>query len=245
MAVQPTGQPRGGTPATAVAAALGATLLVVLLAAWAASIGPDDVFRGDGRPESDPLQVETGAAETESPEPRGDQPDRPDGEPPAWLNVLAVLVQVAALFGLVYLVLKMVRWGRRRQGPPRSQVDPAPDLQFDVLDAPDRVADAIAADAAEQRAALLEGTPRNAIVACWHRFEQQARSIGLAREPWETSSEFTLRLLDLVAAEPAAVARLAALYREARFSDHELSEDTRHLARDSLDRIHGSLGARR
>ncbi len=107
------------------------------------------------------------------------------------------------------------------------------------------MAEAIAADASGQRAALLEGTPRNAIVACWHRFEQQARSIGLAREPWETSSEFTLRLLDLVAAEPEAVAELAALYREARFSDHELSEATRQRASAALDRIHGSLGARR
>ena len=241
------GPARGGgaAPLPAVVAALGATLLVVLLAAWAASIGPDDIFRGDGRPDSDPSDVRTGPAETESPEPRGEQPDRPDGAPPAWLNVLAVLVQLAALVGVVYLVLRVARWRPRRQRPPKGVVDPAPDLDFEVVDAPPRVAEAIAADASGQRAALLEGSPRNAIVACWHRFELQATSIGLAREPWETSSEFTLRLLDLVAAEPRAVAQLAALYREARFSDHELSEDTRHRASDSLARIHHSLGARR
>jgi hypothetical protein len=241
-------QPRASTPAqpaVAVAAALGATLLVVLLAAWAASIGPDDIFRGDGRPESGPSEVRTGPAEHASVEPPGDQPDRPEGEPPAWLTVLAVLIQVAAVVGAAYLVFRMARWGRRRQRHPRSRVEPARELDFEVIDAPQRVAEAIAADASGQREALLEGTPRNAIVACWHRFEQQARSIGLARKPWETSSEFTLRLLDLVAAEPDAVAELAALYREARFSDHELSEDARHRASAALDRIHGSLGARR
>ncbi len=238
-------QPRGGTQ-TAVAAALGATLLVVLLAAWAASIGPDDIFRGDGRPESGPTDVRTGQEETTATAPHGDQPDRPDGDPPAWLNVIAVLIQVAALAGVVYLAIRVARWRlRRRQRRPRSDVDAAPDVDFEVVDAPDRVAEAISADASGQRAALLDGTPRNAIVACWHRFEQQAMSIGLAREPWETSSEFTLRLLDLVSAEPEAVAQLAALYREARFSDHELSEDTRHRASGALDRIHGSLGARR
>jgi hypothetical protein len=56
---------------------------------------------------------------------------------------------------------------------------------------PRRVAEAVVADADLQLAMLLEGEPRNAIVACWHRFEVQASSIGLAREPWETSSEFT------------------------------------------------------
>jgi hypothetical protein len=226
-------------------AALGATLLVVLLAAWAASIGPDAVFRGDGgQPESGPSEVRTGPAET-TPSELGDQPDRPEGVPPAWLNVLAVLILAAALVSATYLVFRIARWGRRRQRPPPGRADPARELDFDVVDAPQRVAEAIAADASGQREALLAGTPRNAIVACWHRFEQQARSIGLAREPWETSSEFTLRLLDLVAADPDAVAQLAALYREARFSDHELSEDARQRASASLDRIHDSLGARR
>jgi hypothetical protein len=189
--------------------------------------------------------VASGPAETTPSEPRGEQPQRSDREPPAWLNALAVLVQVAALLGLAYVVFKVARWRPRRRRPPRIGVDPAPDLDFEVLDAPERVAEAIGADASGQRAALLEGTPRNAIVACWHRFELQARSIGLAREPWETSSEFTLRLLDLVAAEPAAVAELAGLYREARFSDHELSEEARERASATLHRIHDSLGARR
>ena len=105
-------------PAVAVAAALGATLLVVLLAAWAASIGPDDIFRGDGRPESGPTDVRTGHAETTGDRAQGDQPDRPDGEPPAWLNVLAVLIQVAALAGVVYLVVRVARWRPRRQRRP-------------------------------------------------------------------------------------------------------------------------------
>jgi hypothetical protein len=99
----------------------------------------------------------------------------------------------------------------------------------------------ISRDAAEQRRLLLEGSPRNAIVECWHRFEEQAADAGLERHAWETSSEFTLRMLDLVAADSSAVAELAVLYREARFSTHPLDEGTRARAVADLDAIHAGL----
>ena len=59
---------------------------------------------------------------------------------------------------------------------------------------------------------------------------------------WETSSEFTLRLLDRVSADPGAVARLEALYHEARFSTHEIDESRREAAVEALQAIHLSLG---
>jgi hypothetical protein len=58
---------------------------------------------------------------------------------------------------------------------------------------------------------------------------------------WETSSEFTLRLLDLVAAEDRAVSRLAGLYREARFSEHPMTEAHRAAALEALAVIHAGL----
>ena len=63
------------------------------------------------------------------------------------------------------------------------------------------MAEQIGRDAAHQRGSCSAARPRNAIVECWHRFEQQAADAGLARHPWETSSEFTLRMLDLVEAD--------------------------------------------
>jgi hypothetical protein len=79
-------------------------------------------------------------------------------------------------------------------------------------------------------------------VACWDRFEEHAERAHVARRPWETSSEFTLRLLDRVSADPVAVARLEGLYREARFSGHEIDEPRRQAAVEALDAIHASLG---
>jgi GrpB-like predicted nucleotidyltransferase (UPF0157 family) len=90
-------------------------------------------------------------------------------------------------------------------------------------------------------AVLRDGEPRNAIVAAWDRFEEQAERVGVARKLWETSSEFTLRLLDAVAAAPPAVSRLAVLYREARFSEHEINEANRQAAVEALREIHASI----
>ena len=112
-----------------------------------------------------------------------------------------------------------------------------------MLEPPDAVALEMAADAAAQRQLLVEtDSPRNAVVACWHRFESQAETAGVGRHQWETSSEYTMRVLDLVDAYEPAVSRLAALYREARFSEHELTERHRADALAALDEIHRTIG---
>ncbi|MDQ4055270.1 MAG: DUF4129 domain-containing protein [Actinomycetota bacterium] len=236
----------GGTaPLPAVVAAVGATLLVVLLATWAASIGPGDVLRGEGLSRiGDPDGPTPSSTEVDPTDGRGDSREREPGGTPGWLVVLAVLAQAATVAVVLYLAHRALRWMGRLRLERRTRPERAADLDFEVLDATEHVVEAIVSDAGEQRAALLEGAPRNAIVACWHRFEIQASSAGLAREPWETSSEFTLRLFDLVSAEPRAVGELAALYREARFSDHELGEEARVRAVAALDSLHRQLSRR-
>jgi hypothetical protein len=47
-----------------------------------------------------------------------------------------------------------------------------------------------------------------------------------------------------VQADTSAVSALAELFREARFSEHELTEEQRGRAVDLLGRIHASLGRR-
>jgi hypothetical protein len=127
----------------------------------------------------------------------------------------------------------------------RERPEPRPaEVHFDVLDDPGELIDEIRDDAAGQVALLHGGSARNAIVACWDRFEEQAARVGLARRPWETSSEFTLRLLDFVGAEGGAVARLERLYHEARFSEHAIGEDRRTAAVEALESIHSSLPVR-
>jgi hypothetical protein len=225
------------------AVAVGCTLLVTLLVAWAASIGPGRVLEGEG-----PGRIVLDTPTTSDTAPTGEPgleplPPPERREPSLLLAVVAVVLQVAALGVLLVGLFLAVRWLWDLRLRIRRRV-PTPEVEFDVVEAPERVAEAVVRDAADQRLLLLSGTPRNGIVACWNRFEVQAAAVGVPRRPWETSSEYTLRILDLARADTHAVAALAELFREARFSEHELGEPERRRAVALLDEIHASLGRR-
>jgi hypothetical protein len=232
----------------AVAAVVAAALLVVALAAWAATSGPSGVFTDEGfAPASTPAQEPSVTTTTGTAAPRGESAP-PDVETQAWVRVVAVVLQVAVSLLAAYLLIRYVgvsavRWLLGRRVARRRERAAAEAEQFAVLAPPDAVAREMAADAADQRRLLLDtDSPRNAVVACWHRFESQAETAGVGRHPWETSSEYTMRVLDLVDAYQPAVSRLAALYREARFSEHELTEQHRVDALAALDEIHRTSG---
>lgn len=236
---------------TGVAAVIGGVLMVAVLVTWAASIGPSGVLTGEGPAVVRLSPTETSSSTDPLEEAKDEEDDRDRleeryaGDRP-WLRRAALVLEVAALLGLLVLLHRGGRrayeaWdARRRPVPEPDEVD------FDVLEQAQRaIGEEMNRDASHQRDLLLEGgDPRNAIVECWHRFERQAADAGLARHPWETSSEFTLRVLDLVEADGHAVATLAAYYREARFSEHEVAEDARAGALAALDGIHRSLPGR-
>lgn len=243
---------RPGRAATVgVTAAVGAvTLLVLLVALWASVDGPDDPLRGDGIT-PDRVRVEAPSETPSDPgaAPTGERPGRGDDETssvlPTVVGLLVLGVAVALGLGALWLLAGAL-WRLRRVRLPRDEDDPSPP----DLDPARAVATALAADARAHEAELAEGSPRNAVVLCWHRFEVQAEQAGVPRRPSETSAEFTVRLLALAEADPADVERLAALYREARFSEHELGEEARSAALEVLRAIHRDLrilaaGARR
>jgi Domain of unknown function (DUF4129) len=230
---------RGRPALVATLATAGACVLVVLVA-WAALIGPQQVFAGDGpekRPESS-TSAEDAPIDTAGT--TRDDVERMD--PPTWvrvlLNVVGGAIQLAALAGMLLVAFLLVRRAHTAWALRRVHEEPATG-EFEALDDRHRVAAAMAEDGAEQARLLEEGEPRNAIVECWHRFEVQAERAGLGRRPAETASELALRMLDVADVDRAAVTRLLELYREARFSGHEVGEDDRAAALDALARIRG------
>lgn len=230
------------------AAVVATALLVVVLAAWAASIGPSDVLTGPGPSRAGtPSLEQTPSRDTGDLTPGEDQ--QPDHGTPGWVRTVAFLIDVAAALLVLFLLARYVgkpllSWGiGRRRRLRRGRGGGADDADFTVLQPAEAVAQEMLKDAEGQRQELAgAGTPRNAVVACWHRFETQAAAAGVARHPWETSSEYTMRVLDLVDAHQPAVSRLGRLYREARFSEHELTEEHRQQALDALDAIHRTIG---
>ena len=230
-----------------VAATVGACLLVTLVG-WAALIGPSQVFTGPG-----PSPSTATTTTTEAPIDEVEERDREvlaQQEYGATTSIIANLVggaiQLFALVGMLYVAVWLV--GRAlRAWRLRRRFDAPTDVDFETV-APghlDRVRRAIATDADEQLQLLLDGEPRNAIVACWHRFEMQAVESGLPRRSWETSSEFALRMLERAEVGSAPVGRLLDLYREARFSEHDLGESDRGDAAAALREIQAQVASRR
>jgi hypothetical protein len=229
---------RAGT--SAVVAVLGVVVLLVLVT-WAASTGPDHVLRRPGPPAGSAFLTHDGSTAQLGPESHNVPPSEP-AHPPTWLRLSATLVELLASVVFLYLLGRLLayvreRWVNRERRPTRQQ----PDVEFDVLGDPVGLAAALEADAGEQRRRLEEGEPRNAIVACWHRLELTAELAGARRRIWQTPSEFVLAVLEVAGADGDAVLRLAALYREARFSDHPLSEDHRRAALTALEQTQASL----
>ena len=231
---------------TAVVAVAGATLLLAMLVVWSASIGPSRVLTGHGppRPTATYSNVLPPIATLQS----GGDFKRAQQRPARHSVVLTLIgdaLAVAMITGILGVVLSGARrardaWRNRRLPPP-----PPERVTFDLLEADEELVQTMADDAPAQRQLLLGGVPRNAVVAAWSRFEEQAARAGLGRQRWETSTEFTLRLLEHVHADDQSVRRLASLYHRARFSTHELGEDERAAAIAALDAVHASMVQRR
>ncbi|WP_210440298.1 DUF4129 domain-containing protein [Nocardioides xinjiangensis] len=253
------------TPAARAVVAVTGTCLLVVLLAWATLLGPDQVFTGPGpRPATTtttascippPVGTDDDGTAVPAPEdPAGREAcDVPAGSadgtqevverpPPLWVQVLAWLLLAALVAGVAALVLWLLATVLREVRVRRARTEERSAVGFAVLDEPVRVAEQVAADAAEQDAVLRDGDPRNAIVAAWHRFEVQGERAGVARRPSETSSEYAVRILDIADADTGSVSRLAQLYREARFSDHPVTESHRAEALAALAVLRNSLG---
>ena len=145
--------------------------------------------------------------------------------------VLGGIALALLLAVVVVLAIRVIR-RRRRAAPPES-----------ARTAPDR---ALLTDrrAARQARMVREGSPREAIIATWLDLERLVATAGVPRRPSETSSELVVRVLDDREVPAAALTDLAALFREARFSTHELTEALRERAAGDLDAVHAALGAR-
>lgn len=227
--------------AVAVAGTLAGVVVVLLFVALAARAGPSGIIHGTGHDAvfHAPVPTLTSAV---PPAGRGRGRSGPPAQTPWWVHAILIgfgliacsLVLLAAFsaFG----ILSRLSVPRRRR---RTQEEEEPDV--DWLEDPVAAAEVIRRGSDLREQLLRTGPPRNAIVACWGRFEEQATEVGLAPRVWETPSEFTVRVLSALARDQDAVSLLERLYVEARFSRHEITEEHRERAIEAVRRVHGSL----
>ena len=227
-------------PSSAPAALLPtAVVLGLLVLAWAAATGPVRLLSPSGRTRTfgspSPAPPSTGGPPTGTlREVTRDARLRLDL---SWLgDLIAYTVLIGVCVG-VFLGARQL-WLHRWHPPERPVA-----VEFETL--PDAtVVHALSEDVEAQVAAVGEGSVRNGIVGCWLRLEQAVAAAGCPRVPAETSSEFVVRVLKSLDLDPRAAGTLAALYREARFSEHELGEDKRTAARTALLSLHEDLRTR-
>lgn len=216
---------------------LAGALVAVLLVAASASGDVQYVARGpslsfESAPEFPPTTIRTEDDDAEEDDER--EVSRVAFELP---DVVSSVLQLALLAGAIALAAITLRYFWRNRPDLRwRRRGPAP--AFDVVA---DVATAITDDAAAQHAALRTGAPRNAIVACWLRLESAVVDAGCRRSPADTSADLTQRVLSDFAVDAQAITELADLYREARFSAHDMDESARGRAIRSLDQVHDDL----
>jgi hypothetical protein len=106
--------------------------------------------------------------------------------------------------------------------------------------------DPTALPAAVDRAldAVEDPDAREAVVAAWLLLGRAAAESGTPPRPAETAAEYARRLAAERGLPAADVEQLAALYREARFSTHEVTAEQRDRARAHLLALREALAAR-
>jgi hypothetical protein len=153
-----------------------------------------------------------------------------------WVGaVLAALMGLAVLVGLVYLA----RWLWQRRPRRAVLIEEKPDTTpAGVIAAdPDLPALVRGADAAERILAETGGVPRDLVLRCWLALEEAAQASGVPRRPSDSPTEFTGVVLRSTRADPASVDTLLRLYHQARFSDHDVSDDDVRTARTAVIRL--------
>jgi hypothetical protein len=215
-------------------AALGAALFV--FAAWATTASSIPIIRGvvpehrDGGLRRHPT-IEPPAGE----KPPKERPS--DSGLDLDLTIVLYALLITLLVALAFVLFRRVALRRR---PRRLRREPA-EAESEGDDWELAATEGLARSAARGLVALTEGEPRNAIVACWIELEDAVARIGPPRDPALTSEEFTSEVLQRYAIGYTEIVSLGVLYREARFSEHRMSERDRASAIEALTALRDGL----
>lgn len=209
--------------------------LTLLLGAWVSAAGPVGIFRrADLSPSADRSARSFNLGEWSNVAP---PPKRVYSQPQPNDLLVSVIVWglklvVAGIVAAIVFVIAREIWRAWRARAVHIE---------DKHETIDTLPEVLLESASVRLDELRGGTPSNAIIACWMRLEDEIVAAGLPADPSRTSAEVAEAVLGRYAVDMRALRDLAALYREARFSRHELTEDHRARAADALTAVHVDL----
>ena len=140
-------------------------------------------------------------------------------------GLIGTLLRIALALWLLSLLWRGLRWvAEDFAAPPEPRARAPRPCDFDVLDDPEPLVEEIAQGRRPSSSSCSSaGEPRNAIVACWDRFEEQAERVGpgagsRGRPPRSSPCGCSTWSRPT----PRRCRGWPTLYREARFSEHEI-----------------------
>jgi hypothetical protein len=142
------------------------------------------------------------------------------------LRVLLVLIVLTVLALVVRTLV-------RRLG--RDSVSTKDDVRAGILP------DVLIAGLRASEAQLDRGTSAEAVINAWLTLERTAIAVGIDDDQSRTPTELVTAVLNEYAVDQDAIERLAALYREARFSRHLIGEEHREAARQAVRQVREDL----
>ncbi len=218
-----------------------AVLLAVVclaLGAWVTTSGETPVLHGAEDTPSTQFGPTTAPVTESVPTAPGSASEEREVEmsTPLYISMYVLLILAAlALFAVVWHPLQRRLAALHTRTAPDVQVEP------DDTEAEDNLTRSLTQITTAGMSALVEGSPRNAIVRCWLALEETVEQAGLTRDPTKTSAEFTAVVLAQYSVRVDAIRTLSELYREARFSEHELTEGHRERAIAALEQLRSEL----
>lgn len=210
------------------------TAVMLLLAAWVSGAGPisalttpqlspprDDEFGEVVGPEQTDNSTRGGVRGTAA------QDNHIVTTIVVWtMRLLLVLIVATIVFFVVRAIL------RRLGHDPVTAKDA---VQTGVLP------DVLIAGLRDSEAELDTGTSTEAVINAWLTLERTASLVGIDDDRARTPTELVTAVLKEYDVDSEAIERLARLYREVRFSQHDIGEEHRDAARAALQQVREDL----
>ncbi len=206
--------------------------LVVVLLAVASTAGPSTVWTNPAPGTSAPIEPSENSDSTLTPVP-GDRSNSGRLTIP-FLGETVTLVVTLLLVAMALFALREIGPSLTRRSKPVRRTRRSRGGRHRLAEV-NPIEEHI--DVNRARGFLVDKTPRNAIIRCWIQVQHDLASVGFSPIGSETPTEYVQRIEGEQMAETSPIANLAALYTEARFSKHELTETHRASAADALERI--------